>query len=135
MLRHAIVATVTRCTRYAWLVIILSTLAGAVSGVYAFRHFAINTDINTLISAQLPWRQREITFEKLLSCGFPTQEIIQVTAGEIRHLGYLIIRDPDECDASHVFAQAAQYKSRNAIGRDCKTLAEAVTRRWAESGT
>jgi hopanoid biosynthesis associated RND transporter like protein HpnN len=64
MLRTAIVATVTRCTRYAWLVIILSTLAAAVSGVYAVRHFAINTDINTLISAQLPWRQREIAFEK-----------------------------------------------------------------------
>src|SRR5436309_11428860 len=64
MLRTAIVATVTRCTRHAWLVIALATLAAGVSGVYAARHFAINTDINTLISPDLPWRQREIAFEK-----------------------------------------------------------------------
>src|SRR5437868_12532553 len=64
MLRTAIVATVTRCTRHAWLVIALATLAAAVSGVYAARHFAINTDINTLISRDLPWRQREIAFDK-----------------------------------------------------------------------
>ena len=64
MLRTAIVATVTRCTRHAWLVIALATVAAAVSGVYAARHFAINTDINTLISRDLPWRQREIAFDK-----------------------------------------------------------------------
>src|SRR6266567_9539845 len=64
MLRTAIVATVTRCTRHAWLVIALATLAAVVSGVYAARHFAINTDINTLISKDLPWRQREIAFEQ-----------------------------------------------------------------------
>src|SRR6185295_7116255 len=64
MLRAAIVATVTRCTRHAWGVIALATLATAVSGVYAVRHFAINTDINTLISQDLPWRQRELAFEK-----------------------------------------------------------------------
>jgi hopanoid biosynthesis associated RND transporter like protein HpnN len=64
MLRTAIVATVTRCTRHAWLVIALATLAAGVSGLYAARHFAINTDINTLISRDLPWRQREIAFDK-----------------------------------------------------------------------
>src|SRR5436305_6525948 len=64
MLRTAIVATVTRCTRHAWLVIALATLAAVVSGVYAARHFAINTDINTLISRDLPWRQREIAFDQ-----------------------------------------------------------------------
>ncbi len=64
MLRAAIVATVTRCTRHAWMVIVLSTVIGIVSGVYAARHFAINTDINTLISPDLPWRQRDLAFEK-----------------------------------------------------------------------
>ena len=64
MLRAAIVATVTFCTRYARTVILLAVLAGLVSGYYAAVHFAINTDINTLISQQLPWRKREITFER-----------------------------------------------------------------------
>src|SRR6476620_248738 len=64
MLRTAIVATVTRCTRHAWLVLALATLAAVISGIYAARQFAINTDITTLISPDLPWRQREIAFEK-----------------------------------------------------------------------
>src|SRR5262245_12640472 len=64
MLRHAIVAIVTRCTRRAWLVIALSTILGAISGVYAVQHFAINTDINKLISPDLPWRKRDLAFEQ-----------------------------------------------------------------------
>src|SRR6266705_141187 len=64
MLRTAIVATVTRCTRHARAVIIAAALLAAASGIYAFRHFAINTDINPLISQDLPWRQRELAFEQ-----------------------------------------------------------------------
>src|ERR1043165_8641663 len=64
MLRSAIVATVTRCTRHAWAVIVAAALLAVASGVYAVRHFAINTDINTLISQDLPWRQRELAFEQ-----------------------------------------------------------------------
>jgi hopanoid biosynthesis associated RND transporter like protein HpnN len=64
MLRTAIVTVVTRCTRHAWLTIAISVLLGVVSGIYAAQHFAINTDINKLISPELPWRQREIAFEE-----------------------------------------------------------------------
>ena len=64
MLRHAIVSLVVRCTRHAWTTIVVAVLLGLISGVYAAKHFAINTDINTLISPDLTWRQREIAFEK-----------------------------------------------------------------------
>src|SRR5437879_1854936 len=64
MLRHAIVSVVTRCTRHAWLTIVIASLLGIASAVYAAKNFAINTDINTLISPDLPWRQRELAFEK-----------------------------------------------------------------------
>jgi len=64
MLRHAILTIVTRCTRHAWLTIAVAVVLGVVSGVYAARHFAINTDINTLISPDLTWRQRELVFER-----------------------------------------------------------------------
>ena len=64
MLRHAILAIVTRCTRHAWLTIAAAVVLGVISGVYAARHFAINTDINTLISPDLTWRQRELAFER-----------------------------------------------------------------------
>ena len=64
MLKSIIVAIVTRCTHYAWTVIIVSSLLAIASGVYAAKHFGINTDINTLISPDLPWRQREIAFDR-----------------------------------------------------------------------
>ena len=64
MLRTVIVAIVTRCTRRAWLVIALSAILGVISGVYAIQHFAINTDINKLISPDLPWRKRDLAFEQ-----------------------------------------------------------------------
>jgi hypothetical protein len=89
---------------------------------YAFREQ--NHEFSLYVAA-------EITYEKLLSCGFPTQEIIQVLAGDIRQLGYVIIREPDECDPSHVFAKAIQYKSRGQVAKDCKTLAEIVNQRNA----
>lgn len=74
---------------------------------------------------------KEVTREKVLSCGFPTLEIIEVRAGDVRELGYMIIRDPDDCDASHVYAKARDHKSKNRIERDCKTLAELVNGRNA----
>ena len=64
MLRHAIVSLVVRCTRHAWVTVIAATLLGVISGIYAAQHFAINTDINKLISPELGWRQREIAFEQ-----------------------------------------------------------------------
>ena len=72
---------------------------------------------------------KDVTHEKVLSCGFPTQEIVEIRAGDVRSLGYMIVRDPDECDASHVFAKAREHKSKNQIGRACKILAELVNAR------
>ena len=34
------------------------------SGVYVARHFAINSDISTLLSSDLGWRKRELAFEQ-----------------------------------------------------------------------
>ena len=41
----------------------LFLLAGVLAGGYAARHFKITSDINALLSADLPWRQRETAFE------------------------------------------------------------------------
>src|SRR5262245_2881663 len=64
MLREKLALLVYACTRHAWLVIALSALLTAGCGVYAARNFKIDTDINKLISANLPWRQQEIAFSK-----------------------------------------------------------------------
>src|SRR3977135_3969705 len=62
MLKAKLGALVNICTRNAWVVIVIALVLTVVSGVYAVRNFAINTNVNQLISPDLPWRQRELAF-------------------------------------------------------------------------
>ena len=67
-------------------VIVAFVILTALSGLYVVRHFSINTDVNALISADLPWRQRELAYE----AAFPqsTQGILAVvdaSAGSAWH--------------------------------------------------
>jgi hypothetical protein len=64
LLTSVVVSIVKACTRFAPFVLILSLALAIASCVYAARHFAINTDINKLISADLDWRKRDIQFEQ-----------------------------------------------------------------------
>ncbi|EJW13292.1 protein export membrane protein, SecD/SecF family, putative [Rhodovulum sp. PH10] len=64
MLVSAIVRTVRFCIRHARIVIGAYALIAVVCGVFAATNFAIDTDVNKLISQNLDWRQREIAFEK-----------------------------------------------------------------------
>ena len=67
MLTSIIVRIINFCTRHAWSVIAAGILLSIVSGLFAAKHFAINSEINTLLSAELPWRKREVAFEKAFS--------------------------------------------------------------------
>src|SRR3984885_5384463 len=64
MLQSWIESTVGFCIRHFRIVILAGLLLAAASTIFAARHFAINTDINDLISARLPWRQHEINFQR-----------------------------------------------------------------------
>src|SRR5215471_21506683 len=64
MLRSKIAFTVNMCTRFAWLVIALTMGLTAFTSYYSLQHFAINTDLNKLISPDLPWRQRDLAVDK-----------------------------------------------------------------------
>jgi uncharacterized protein len=64
MLKSAIVAIIDFCTRHAHGTIAVAILIAIGAGYYSREHFAINTDVNTLISENLPWRQRELAFDK-----------------------------------------------------------------------
>ena len=78
MLQKWIDRAVAYCIRHSKLVIAAALLLAALSAIYAARHFAIDTDINNLISERLPWRQNEIAFQK----AFPqTIELILVDVG------------------------------------------------------
>jgi len=63
VLTSIVVSVVRTCTRFATLVVIVALLLAVGASYYAARHFAINTDINTLISPDLDWRKRDQQFE------------------------------------------------------------------------
>src|SRR5712671_5556560 len=64
MLKSKIVSIVSICSRYSRTVIAISVLLTALSGLYSAHNFSINTDVNKLISPDLPWRQRELVVDK-----------------------------------------------------------------------
>ncbi len=68
----AVVRAIDFCTHHAWPVIAVALILAAASSWYAATHFAMTTDINQLISKDLPWRQRELAFEK----AFPQYQLI-----------------------------------------------------------
>ncbi len=72
MLTSAVVKIIDLCTRYAWQVVVAAMVLTVLSGTYAVRNFAINSDINAMLSPDLEWRQRERAFEAV----FPRFEII-----------------------------------------------------------
>ena len=72
MLTKIVVSIVKACTRFAPFVLALSLLLSVAGSYYAARHFAINTDINTLISPDLDWRKRDVQFEQ----GFDRERLI-----------------------------------------------------------
>jgi hopanoid biosynthesis associated RND transporter like protein HpnN len=67
-----VVRAIDFCAQYAWPVIAAAILLTLVSSWYAATHFAMTTDVNRLISPNMPWRQREAAFEK----AFPQYEMI-----------------------------------------------------------
>ncbi len=58
-IKSAIVRTVDFCTRHPWPVVVVAALLTLGCAVYAERHFQITTDVDQLLSRDLPWRQRQ----------------------------------------------------------------------------
>ena len=64
MLTRIVARIVAACSRHALWVVLLAGLLTVLSAWFAATHFAINTDSNTLIASDLPWRQRQEAFNK-----------------------------------------------------------------------
>jgi hopanoid biosynthesis associated RND transporter like protein HpnN len=64
VLTSIVVQIVRACTRFATLTLLIGLVLATAASYYAARHFAINTDINTLISPNLDWRQRDQKFDR-----------------------------------------------------------------------
>src|SRR5207247_10948016 len=83
-----LLSIVTACMRFALLILLLGPILAIGARFYTAHHFAINTDINTLISHKLDWRQRDNQFEHafdrdrtiLAVVDAPTPELTNVAA-------------------------------------------------------
>src|SRR5437763_139537 len=83
MLTKFISRIVDFCLRFPRSVVVLGLLLALAGGFYAATHFAITSDIDSLLSKDLPWRQRSVAFENAFSrfdivdvvIDAPTQEL------------------------------------------------------------
>src|ERR1700749_2832896 len=74
MLKSAVPRIVRISTQNAWWMILAGALLSILSIGYSVRHFAITTDINQMLSPDLPWRQREASFK----AAFPQRGVLAV---------------------------------------------------------
>src|SRR3981081_88808 len=72
MIHSAIVRIVAFCARHRWTIVISGTLLALGAAAFDAARFSINTDIEGLISQDLPWHQRQL---ELLNA-FPKKGII-----------------------------------------------------------
>ena len=68
-LNGAIGRIVQFCTTHIWPVLLAAAILAVACGAYAARHFNINADVTQLISSDLPWRQRELAYDRVFGQG------------------------------------------------------------------
>ena len=95
-------AHIGTCTQNVWWVIVASA-------AYSVRHFAMTTDINQMISPDLPWREREISFLKT----FPEP-------------GILVVVDAPTPE----FVELASSRSVEAVARRMMSSVRSMSRGW-----
>lgn len=69
MLQSFITRIVAWCIHRRLLVVLIASLIAAACGLYTACDFAIDTNVDDLLSSQLPWRQRELAYR----AAFPQQ--------------------------------------------------------------
>ena len=74
MMSKAIVGLVDFCARNRRIVVIAGTLLLLVASIYAVTRFSINTDVDGLISQNIPWHQRQVQLIK----AFPQRDLSAV---------------------------------------------------------
>lgn len=74
MIARAVAQLVGLCIRFAWQTIAIGTLLVIGSAFYIGTHFSIHADVNELIAANLPWKQRAASYAK----DFPDRGIVVV---------------------------------------------------------
>jgi predicted RND superfamily exporter protein len=74
MIANFVTRLVDLCIRRAWWAIVLALILGVGGGFYVGRHFAINTDVNKLLSSDLPWKKHAAQY----AAAFPERGLVVV---------------------------------------------------------
>jgi uncharacterized protein len=64
LLKNMITRAVAFCVARAGLVVAVSLVLAIASGLYAHRHFAVDTNINNLIASDLQWRVNDLAYKE-----------------------------------------------------------------------
>jgi len=132
-----VVRAIDFCMRYAWAVVGVSMVLLVASSWYAATHFAMTTDVDQLISPNIPWRQREATFEKAFPqyqlvvavIDAPTPELVdEATGALVQRLSQQkdLIRSIDEPKGGSFFAQnGLLFESVGDLAPQMKMLTQA----------
>ena len=138
MLATTVTAIVRLCTRFPWPIIALGLIGAASAADYSVRHFAINTDINKLISPNLDWRKREADFEKTFPGHFgstlvvvdaPIAEYASRAGGELAkrlRAQPQVFRSVEDISGSEFFARnGLLFQSTEDVANSTKGLGQA----------
>jgi hopanoid biosynthesis associated RND transporter like protein HpnN len=138
MVKAVIVAIVGFCTRFAYATIAVAVLITVAASCYTAANFAINTDINNLISKDVPWRQREITFGQRL----PTNErtivaIVDAPTPELATLARAALVDELSADKTlfETILQRDAALVRSGLLFQSTDEVASLTKQLAEGGT
>lgn len=97
MINSAIVRIVDFCARYRWTIVAVGTLLMLGAAVFDVTKFSINTDVEELISENLPWHRRQLEFSK----AFPQKGIL------------VVVKAPTPENAEQATTLLAQSLSKN----------------------
>ena len=119
MLTKFISRIVDLCLRFPRSVVIAGLLLALAGSVYSATHFAITSDIDSLLSKDLPWRQRGIAFENAFRRFEIVNVIIDAPTPELAAAATEALTSALKKDTTHfksaTNSSAADFFSRNGL--------------------
>jgi len=101
VLTSIVVSIVKACTRFASLTVLVALILAIAAGFYTARHFSINTDINTLISANLDWRKRDNQFGEAFDRDRTILAVVEAPTPELTGAANAALAQKLSGDAKH----------------------------------
>ena len=101
MLTSIVVSVVNACTRFAFATVLVALILAIAAGFYTARNFSINTDINTLISSKLDWRQRDNQFDQAFDRDSTILAVVDAPTPELTSAAGAVLKQKLSGDTKH----------------------------------